>query len=179
MMFLERLLDLIVAAWDRMAPFVVVEAWENVAILRWGRYVRTLTPGFHWKWPLVEDSYGTVVTITTTRLPHQTVTTSDGKIITCAAIIRYSIRDIRPYYTEITDQKDVLIDTAMGAVRQAIREATLEQTLSEPPERRVLELMRRNLNEYGFKIHAVTFSTLAHMRTLRLIIGEPPANLDN
>lgn len=175
----ERLIDLLLSVWDRAAPAFIVHAYQHAGVLRFGRYHRTCSPGFYWKIPFVEESIEVLTTVTTMRLPPQTITTADGRPVVASAMIKYSIRDVRPYICDITDQHDVLADVTLGAIRMAVREMTAEQLVSEPPEKRVLEIVRKNVNEYGFKVHAVTFIDLAAVKTLRLIAGNVPVSLDN
>jgi len=175
----ERLIDLLIQVWDRAAPAFIVHAYQTAGVLRFGRYHRTCPPGFHMKWPFVEEAIEVLTTVTTIRLPAQTITTADGKSIVASAMVKYSIRDVQPYITEITDQHDVLADVTCGSIRMAVREMTADQLVAEPPERRVVELVRKQVNEYGFKVHSVTFIDLAAVKTLRLIAGHVPLSLDN
>lgn len=175
----ERLIDLLIQLWDRAAPAFIVSAYQTAGVMRFGRYHRTCPPGFHWKIPFVEEAMEVLTTQTTIRLPAQTVTTSDGKPIVASAMVKYSVVDVKPYVTEITDQHDVLADVSCGAIRTAVREMSTDQLFAEPPERRVLELVRRQVKEYGFKVHTVTFIDLAAVKTIRLIAGNVPLSLDN
>lgn len=165
----EKLLDIIASGWHLIAPFCVVVAYQNGGVLRFGKYHRTLPPGFHWKWPLVEDVNTQDVSMTTMRMPPQTLTTLDGRAIIAAVIVNYNIRNIEPYITDITDQKDVLIDTVMGAVHVAIREKEWAAIRRMPPEKEIVDAVRDKMNKYGFKINAITFTDLGEVRSLRLI----------
>lgn len=175
---LEKLIDILKECWDTLAPFEVVEAYNRGGVLRFGRYHRTLESGFHWKWPFVERVVWVLACETTQRLPAQSLTTKDDVGVVVAAIVRYQITRIEPYITDIWDQQDVLTDVAMGAVRTAVGELTYGELIQNPPEKRVLELVRDRVNRYGFKVHAITFTDICRARSLRLI--QPlPAHLAN
>jgi regulator of protease activity HflC (stomatin/prohibitin superfamily) len=120
----ERLIDLILQLGDKLMPCFLVDAYQHAGVLRFGKFHRTCEPGFHWKWPFVEHIIDVMTCITTLRLPPQTLTTSDGKAVVVAAIVRYSIDDVEPYICDIYDQHDALADVTMGAVRTLIREQT-------------------------------------------------------
>lgn len=174
----ERLIDLILQAGERLIPFVVINPWQTGVILRLGKYHRTCAPGFHWKIPFVEDAIELITCTTTLRLHPQTLTTRDGKVIVVSAVVKYSIRDVEAYTTQIYDQHDALGDVTMGEIRGAVRSQTLEELTTEPPEKSIATAVRRKVKPYGFDIEAVTFTDLAAVRSFRLIQAAP-RDLDN
>lgn len=165
----EKLIEIALQFWHNIVPFVVIIQYQMAGVFRFGRYHRTLGPGFHWKYPFVEEVNQQDSTPTTMRLPPQTLTSKDGKCVIAAVIINYQIKDIEKYLCEITDQKDVLVDTVMGAVHLAIRNVDWAATLANPPEKEIVDAVRDRVNKYGFKVHAVTFTDLGEVWSLRLI----------
>lgn len=169
MLGLDKLFDWIEKGWDSIRPWEIVEAYNKGVVLRFGRYHRTLEPGIHWKWPWAEDVVSVLACITTLPLPPQTLTSADDVGVVVAAVVKYEIAKPEPYVTEIWDQRDVLQDVAMGAIRQAVNAIDYKTLIAQPPERGVLEAVRKEVNRYGFRIHAVTFTDLGRVRSLRLI----------
>ena len=165
----ERLLELIFQLWDFIKPAVVVKQYEGGVVLRLGLWRRTLAPGFHWKWPLFEYVLEATTCVTTVRLPAQSLTTKDGKGVVAAAIVKYEIKDVKPYLLDIFDQNDVLVDVTMGAIRRAVSAADYAALMTEPPEKAVLEEVRGEVNKYGFKVHRLTFTDFALVKSIRLI----------
>lgn len=165
----ERIFEILMQIWHHLVPFQIIVAYQNAGVMRFGKYHRTMAPGIHWKIPFVEEINTQDVTITTMRMPAQTLTTKDGKSVIAAVIVKYSIKDVEPYITLITDQKDVLIDVTMGAVFGAIQNATWAETLAKPPVDAIVEQVRKQVNRYGFKIEAITFTDLGQVRSIRLI----------
>lgn len=175
---LERLWDLLINLWDRVCPLEIIDVYNGGGVLRVGKYHRTLGPGLHWKWPVIENIVSVLTCETTQRLPAQTLTTKDGVGVVVQAIVRFQIDKIEPYVTLIWDQQDVLVDVSMGAVRAAVGEIDYAQLVVEPPEARVAQLVRARVNRFGFKIHGITFTDIGRVRSLRLIT-QAPANLAN
>lgn len=171
-MFFEKLLDMLKEGWELLCPFVVIAAYQNAGVLRFGLYHRTLKPGFHWKWPLAEEINQQEVTMTTMRLPPQTLTTKDGKSVVAAIAVKYWLADVQPYITNCTDQKDVLIDVGMGALHDAVMAVTWDELASEPHTvvRAILEQIRKEVNEYGFRIKGIKFTDRGTMKSLRLVL---------
>jgi regulator of protease activity HflC (stomatin/prohibitin superfamily) len=175
---IEQILKLLESGWDVVSPFTVCAAYERVVILRLGKYHRTLDPGFHLKWPLAEFPIQAVSCMTTERTPPQTLTTADGKNVVVAGIVRFEIKDPRPYVTEVWDQKDVLLDVTMGAIGRHVRAVDWTILPANPPEKEILSDVREHCNRYGFKIHAFTFTDMGRVNSLRLVTDHA-ANLSN
>lgn len=165
----EKLLELLAQSWHLFAPFGVVDVYEGAGVLRFGCYNRTKAPGFYWKWPLAERAVEVNTCLTTLRLPPQTLTTKDGHVIVVAAIIKYQIDRVEPYISKIWDQNDVLADVTMGAIRKAVSETEFDALRETPPEDTIIKLVRAEVNQYGFKIHKITFTDLGKVMSVRLI----------
>lgn len=164
--------------WAWITPILVIDAYQGAVVLRWGLFSRTLGPGMHWKWPIAEEAYVDATCVTTMRMPPQTLTTKDDVGVVVQAIVKYQIADMRPYVTEIFDQKDVLGDVTMGAIRAAVQEHTWTELKASASESVILELVRKECNRYGFKIHKITFTDIGRVRSLRLI-QQAPRDLEN
>lgn len=165
----EKLIDLLIQLWDRLSPLFIVKVFQGAAVLRFGRFNREVGPGIYWKIPVIEDVMFVETCITTIRLPPQTVTTKDGKSVVVSVIAKYQVTDLEPYVTKIWDQHDVLADCTMGAVRKSVTEMDWLALVTEPPEKRITEIARRETEQFGFKILRVTFIDLGNVRSIRLI----------
>lgn len=174
----ERLLDLLIACWERLSPAEIVDAYDGGVVLRFGIFHRKLAPGLHWKWPIVERIITEKTCVTTVRLAPQTLTTKDDVSVVVAAIVKYQITDLEKYVTKIWDQHDVLCDVAMGAIREAIASLAYSELVASPPEDAILKAARGEINQYGFKLHKITFTDLGRVRSFRLI-SRSPRRLDN
>ena len=168
-MFLEKLVEIIANAWERIAPFVIVHPYEKAVILRLGVYHRTVEPGLRWKIPYAEESIEVNTVLTTMRLPPQSITTKDEVAVVVAAIVKYRITDPKPYVTEVWDQADVLADVTMGAIVRAVRAIEVTTLFSDPPESAVARSVRAQVKRFGFEVEAVTFFDLARAKSLRLV----------
>ena len=166
---LEWLGHLLESVWNHLLPFTVVPAYQNAAVLRFGRYHRTLKPGFHWRWLFAEEIYHENIYLTTLALEPQTITTKDDKTVVVTGIVRYKIADVQSFITEIGNQHDLLRDTSMGAVLKQVRQIELRTLLDTPPENLIASDIRRQVKPYGMVIESFTFTDIGQIRTLRLI----------
>lgn len=174
----DKILDWLDRGWTWVKPFNVIDAFEKGAVLRLGKFNRALEPGLHWKWPMIEQVIEITTCETTMRLPPQTLTTKDGIGVVAAAFVKYEIKNIEPFVTRIFDAKDVLADVTMGAVRKVVTTMEYAALMADPPEKAILATVRNEVNEYGFRVHRVTFVDLAKVRSIRLIQAAP-LDLDN
>lgn len=170
---LEKLIDVVLQGWSIVKPFFIVLAYEDGVVLRFGLYHRSVNSGFHWKWPMIEVEKLATTAITTLELRPQTLTTADGKSIVVSAIVKYQIRDAKPYLLEVWDAVDVLKDVTMGAIKQLVARAQYVQLNDTAVETQVLEQVRKEVNQYGFKVHRVTFVDLGQIKSYRLITESP------
>lgn len=157
----------------RLAPFIIIDAYQNGGVLRFGKYHRTLRPGIHWKIPFAEEVNTQNVCLTTIRTPPQSLTTKDDVNVVVASIIRYRLHDVEPYICEVTDEKDVLIDVTMGSIRKGVMALAWPELRETPPEDEVLKLVRRRTLKYGFDVEEITFTQLAKMRSINLVQALP------
>lgn len=153
----------------RLLPFQIVKVAHQAGVLRFGKYHRTCPPGFHWKIPFVEEFVSENTAITTQPVGPQTLTTLDDVTIVVSGIVKYQVTNVERYQTQIWDQVDALRDVTMGAIRQVICAGNYSPAAVAEQERRVLEIVRGEVNQYGFKIHRVTFTDYAKIKTLRLM----------
>jgi regulator of protease activity HflC (stomatin/prohibitin superfamily) len=165
----DRLWDFLAQMWGHILPWEVVYVYQNAGVLRFGHYQRTAGPGFHWKVPFVDEFNHQNVTMSTMRLPEQTLTTKDDVSVVVTAMVKFRIEDVKPYICDCTDQADVLIDTAMGAILRIVMETNYNDLLTDMPHEKVATAIRRKVNRYGFKIEEVTFTDFGQVPSIRLI----------
>lgn len=176
---IEKLLEFLKEMGSLMSPLVIVHPWEGAGILRFGKYHRTVGPGFYFKRPLIEDVVHAETCQTTMRLPPQSLTTKDKIEVAISCIVRYQIVDLQRYICDIWDQKDVLGDVTMGAVGRTVREKTYQELMEAIPEDDITEKVRKEVNRFGFQIKKVTVIDLCRAKSLRLIQAQTGKDLDN
>jgi len=165
----EWLREILASLHEHLIPFVVIYEYENGGVFRLGQYHRTLGPGFHWRWPLVEAVFTEHMVVTTLALEPQTITTKDDRTVVVGGIVRYRICDVKDFLCEVSNQHDALRDTAMGAVLKQVRQLELRTLLDDPPENKIASDIRRLVKPFGISIDSFTFTDAAPIRTIRLI----------
>lgn len=174
----EPIIEILKSAGTLTSPVVIVPAWQGGVILRFGRWHRTLTPGYYWKIPFFEDVVLAERCETTMRLPPQSLTTKDDVSVVVSSIVKYEIRDMKKYVCDVWDQKDVLADVTMGAIAQCVRESTYKDLMDGVPDKEVLTKVKRGVGKYGFEVNQVTFTDRSRARSIRLVVPNAK-DLDN
>ncbi len=171
----ERIFDFIAGFWNVLRPWVVVNDFEGGVVLRFGRYLRELNPGLHWKVPLADTAITTSTVITTMALRPQTLTTYDDLTVVISAIVKYHIADVRAYLLDIWDSADVLNDVTLGAIKKIVASHDYSDLQDHEIEQDVLAIIQQEAEKFGVHVHNVTFSDLGRVRSIRLITNEPSA----
>ncbi len=170
----DKVLELAAQFWETLLPWIVIAEYEGGVVLRLGRFRRTIGPGLSWKIPVADHVLITHTAVTTMELRAQTLTTRDDKAVVVSAIVKYRIRNVKPFLLEIGDAADVLKDVTMGAIKDAINNAPYADIYGAAKiEDRVLDMVRREVNQYGFQIFKVTFADQGRVRSFRMIGDNP------
>lgn len=168
---IEKLLELLEKVWTLFAPVIIMNPWQGVVITRFGRVHRVREAGYWLKWPLVEDYHLYEACVTTMRLPPQSLTTKDDRDVVVSSIVKYEVRDGIKYVKDVWDAIDVLADTVMGAIGDYVENHTYAEFRDAAAmKREVLKVVRNDVNDYGFKVRALTFPDKSRTRSLRLVM---------
>lgn len=168
---LDRLVDLLVQCLGLFRFWVVMQPYEAGVLLRLGKFVRVLEPGLHWIWPFCVDQYEHEHTVPRTHsLMPQSVTLVDGKQVGFEAVITYKVRDIKVALLEVEDSEHAIHDSCAGTIAHTIMLCKWSELVeSEDWTERVLKACRQKGFKFGLEITNVQFSTLALVKTLRLL----------
>ena len=167
---LDKLMDLLVRFGRDMLPFVIIEQWNGAVQLRFGKFIKVLYPGIHFKIPFFDSIIECPVITQSVNLPSQTLTTLDDESIVLKSIIRYKVSNIRTYLLGVMHANDVLIDTTQGMIRDVVELTTWEDLVD------VNETITNEVKEYvvrwGIEVEAVTITDLGIVKSFRIFGDE-------
>ena len=167
---LDKLVDLIVRFGMDMLPFVIVEQWNGSVQLRFGKFIKVLYPGIHFKLPFFDSIIECPVITQSVNLPSQTLTTLDDESIVLKSIIRYKVSNIQTYLLSVMHANDVLIDTTQGIIRDVVERTTWNDLVD------VNETITNEVKEYvvrwGIEVEAVTITDLGIVKSFRIFGDE-------
>ena len=167
---LDKLVDLLVRFGMDMLPFVIIEQWNGAVHLRYGKFIKVLYPGIHFKIPFFDSVIECPVITQSVNLPSQTLTTFDEQSIVLKSIIRYKVSNIQTYLLSVMHANDVLIDTTQGMIRDVVELTTWEDLVD------VNETITNKVKEYvvrwGIEVEAVTITDLGIVKSFRIFGDE-------
>jgi regulator of protease activity HflC (stomatin/prohibitin superfamily) len=165
----DRLYDLIIGSLRLFQFLAVVDAWERGVVLRFGRYLRTVEPGLVWLIPFGVDRVLTIPVVPDPeKLDGQTLTTSDGHIVTLRAVVTYRVKDARRALLEITEVKRSLEDACSGEIGRLVSEVKAEDLTASRFWSRLTRACQSRSAEWGIEILRVQLSDIAKSRNVRL-----------
>jgi regulator of protease activity HflC (stomatin/prohibitin superfamily) len=166
----DKLVDLLVRFSMDILPFVIVEQWNGAVQLRYGKFIKVLSPGIHFKIPFFDSIIECPVITQSVNLPSQTLTTLDEQSIVLKSIIRYRVSNIQTYLLGVMHANDVLIDTTQGMIRDVVELTTWDDLVD------VNETITNKVKEYvvrwGIEVEAVTITDLGIVKSFRIFGDE-------
>lgn len=149
-------------------PFRIVNAWEQAVKLRCGRIRGLLKPGLHFFWPFLEEITTQEANVEVVSTPHQTCTTSDGKVVTFNLVIRYRTVDLAKQYATIHDAGETILAEVCASAGAWAPELTAEEANAELADDVWGDIQER-FAEWGLELEAITLANFAVVQAIRLI----------
>lgn len=170
----DKLIELFMTFIEAFRFGVIIDQYQQGVVLRLGKYVRRLEPGFHWLIPFyIERAIEVNVVDRTWNLGKQGLTTADGKAIVVTAIVTNRIRDAVKAVCNVERPDDAIRDLCYSNIGALVRQNTWEQISAPDFEDQLLRACRRNAFKYGMEISAVQLSDCCLVRSYNLYTQEP------
>lgn len=152
-------LALILAVWAFAGVYQVDEK-ERAVILRFGKFLDTVSPGLHWNPPLVDSV--NIVRVTEERQyqnkARDLMLTEDENIVDLQLVVQYNIEDPKAFVLNVRDPEISLRHATDSALRHVVGSSLLDAVISTGREQISLEVRDRlqtYLDNYGTGIHVV------------------------
>lgn len=162
---------------------IIIRATHGGVKWRWGRYVHTMKPGWHWVWPLTTDWEIIVTARQTNNLPNQALVTSDKQQVVAGALIVFSVKDVMQAIGERNwDVGTTVNDISSAAIVSVITRWKLDdllQHLTDEVEEEVTQACRKQLRQYGVYVQRCCFTDFAPCRIYKLMGAEKPPCLNS
>ncbi len=170
----DRLIDLLMSCTKVIPQFKTIPPDEAGVVTRFGRYVKTLDEGGHFRfhWPIMHEIMTILVTRQLIDVPTQSCMTADGKSVHLDTSIEYIIDNPRKALLCVEDHDKQLQEIAGDAFRKVIAGYSLEccvnsMNLITDIVFEMIETVAEK--EYGVVIIDILVPSFVQSKTLRLI----------
>jgi regulator of protease activity HflC (stomatin/prohibitin superfamily) len=174
----DRLIDVITEWWAYLMPAIIIPNYEEAVLLRNGKFVKVLGPGFHVKLPIFDEVISHHVVVTTLSLPAQSLYTQDKQNIVVKGVVKYKISDVKIFLLEVFDAQDALADMTQSIIKNIIITTPLETCLDLELDNLLTKKVRVEARKWGVDIQQVTLTDIAPIRSYRIINDSVLNNLD-
>jgi modulator of FtsH protease HflK len=127
---LGTVLVLIGAVWIASGMYRV-DAQERAVVLRFGKYVSTVGPGYNWHlpWP-IERKIIVNVSQQQSIADDARMLTADTNLIEVRSAVQYTQPDPRKYLFKVKGVEDTLMQISESALREAVGQVSLDRALA-------------------------------------------------
>jgi modulator of FtsH protease HflK len=157
---LSTVLLLIGAVWISSGMYRV-DAQERAVVLRFGRYIGTVGPGYNWHLPWPIERKIIVNVSQQYSVPDDSrMLTADTNLVEVRSAVQYTQPDPRKYLFKAKGVEDTLMQVSESALREAVGRASLDKALAFDPAitDHARATLQRALDSYdiGIRIISVT-----------------------
>jgi membrane protease subunit HflK len=157
----------IVLVWLGFSTVHQVGTTEQGIVTTFGKYTRTLDPGFRvtLPWPIQQVAVEEVSQFRSEQIPEgsaqKLMLTGDQNLVDLSYNVRWSIKDLKQFRFQLADPQGTLRDVAEAAMRASVAQKSLNEVLSGSGradiEQSVMERMQAILDAYrsGIDIQGV------------------------
>lgn len=142
---------------------LVPQGWEYT-LVRFGKYIRTLKPGFNLIIPVI-DRVGEKVSMMETVLdvPAQDVITKDNATVTADGVLFFQIIDAPKSVYEVRDLQRAMANLALTNIRTVIGAMDLDEVLSKRDDinDRLLRVVDQATDPWGVKVTRIEIKDLS------------------
>lgn len=168
---MDKLIDFLIASIKLFKFFWVIRQWEAGIILRLGKYTgNVMKPGFHFIWPFDIDEVHTISILPdVVELEPQTIVMKDKVVVVAQAIVNFEVLNAETCLVKVGSELNALQEFTQGAIHTIISGANYSDANVKDLEKLILKEARKEVNEWGIKMHSVTIKSFGRMTSIRLI----------
>ena len=137
-----------------------------------GSYVKTLSPGWYYYWPVLQECRGIKTVPQLVDLRPQSTLSSDHIDLAISGGIKYRVTDVRKTILEIHDYDKSIQTAALGIICEFVNKRDFEDlnNFSELREA-ILAGIREEAAGMGLKIMKVYITDIGRTKNIRLLGG--------
>ena len=147
----------------------VVEPWQQCLRVRFGKHLKKIPAGFHFKIPYFDSLHIQASRYRTALCAPQTLTTADGKTVVCTFAVGYALSDIEKFYQNVYDANGTLTQTVSAFVADEVANTNYADLSAIHISQGLTDKLSAQFEKYGLKDVSVRLQDFAFIRAIRLI----------
>jgi regulator of protease activity HflC (stomatin/prohibitin superfamily) len=166
--FISAIFNLLSEAWAQIRPFFWVQEYDGAILTRFGKYIKDLPPGYHWKWPVIDEVHNCIIATETITVKSQSLTTKDDKNIVISAVVKCKISNPKEYLLKVKDVTNAISDITQGKIKDIVMHKTWEECRGDL-DAEITDDLQDEAIKWGISVEYVTITDLAIIKTIRLL----------
>lgn len=159
-----------------LLPIVLrqVNQFERAILFTFGRYTKTLHPGWRFVIPVFQSMHKVDMRIKAVEVPSQDTITQDNIPIQISAVVYYKVEDAAKAYIDVENFYYAVSQLAQTSIRSAAGEVTLDELLSKRQEisTRIYHAIDEASTKWGIDINSVEVKDILLPESLKRTIAK-------
>jgi regulator of protease activity HflC (stomatin/prohibitin superfamily) len=151
----------------------IIYEYKRALKFRFGRYVKTLQPGFRWIIPIVETIQVVDIRVITINIVSQEVMTQDNVPCSIDGVVFFRINDPEKAVLEVEQYKFAITQLAQAALRDVCGKVELDTILSKREEmgKNIKTIVEQETREWGIEINDVKIKDIQLPENMRRMMA--------
>ena len=151
----------------------IVYEYKRALKFRFGKYIKTLQPGFRWIIPIVETIQTVDIRVITINIVSQEVMTEDNVPCSIDGVLFFKINDPERAVLEVEEYKFAITQLAQAALRDVCGKVELDTILSKREEmgKNIKSIVEIETKEWGIDINDVKIKDIQLPENMRRMMA--------
>lgn len=151
----------------------VIYEYKRALKFRFGKYIKTLKPGFRWIIPIIETIQVVDIRVITINILSQEVMTEDNVPCSIDGVVFFKINDPERAVLEVEQYKFAITQLAQAALRDVCGKVELDTILSKREEmgKNIKTIVEEETKEWGIEISDVKIKDIQLPENMRRMMA--------
>lgn len=151
----------------------VIFEYKRALKFRFGKYIKTLQPGFRWIIPIIETIQIVDIRVITFNIDSQEVMTEDNVPCSIDGVVFFKINNPEKAVLEVEEYKFAITQLAQAALRDVCGKVELDTILSKREEmgKNIKEIVEQETKEWGIIINDVKIKDIQLPENMRRMMA--------
>lgn len=151
----------------------IIFEYKRAIKFRFGKYVKTLQPGFRWIIPFIETIQIVDIRVITFNIDSQEVMTEDNVPCSIDGVVFFKIHNPEKAVLEVEEYKFAITQLAQAALRDVCGKVELDTILSKREEmgKNIKEIVEKETKDWGIEISDVKIKDIQLPENMRRMMA--------